>query len=55
MFTIIISILLFPLLAILSLIIFSLTFLKVGFQTALGILTGREAIDIPEVSLKILD
>jgi Na+/phosphate symporter len=49
------SILVFPFLVVLSILLFAVTFLKVGLQTALGIFTKDGLVEIPEISLKILD
>jgi Na+/phosphate symporter len=54
-FVFIISILLFPFLLVLSILLFAVTFLKIGLQTALGIFTKDGIVEIPEISLKILD
>jgi hypothetical protein len=51
----IVSVLLFPILAVSSIILFAVTFLKIGLQTALGIFTKKGYVEIPEISLKILD
>ena len=55
MFVFITSVLLFPILAVLSIFIFAILFLKIGVQTALGIFTNKGYVEIPEISLKILD
>jgi hypothetical protein len=55
MFVFITSILIFPFLLVLSILIFAVTFCKVGLQTVLGIFTKEGFIEIPKISLKILD
>lgn len=55
MFVFITSVLIFPFLAVLSILLFAVTFLKIGLQTILGIFTKDGLVEIPEISLKILD
>jgi hypothetical protein len=55
MFVLITFIIIFPFLVVLSILIFAITFCKVGLQSALGIFTKEGFVEIPEISFKILD
>ena len=53
--TALIAIAIFPVLLVVSIMIFSLSFLKITIQTLLMVFLGDRVLDIPSISLKFLD